>query len=240
MIYLCLYPVLIIQSQNYKMVCLISAADNIYPAKNFLQLQTDKLQKPVTCILSKQIIDKLKILNIDIDNSGICLRMLLQKFPASPVKSFFIKKSGQFIRLHPAAICFLRRSFHLHLCPVSVINNHKYSQCHQKNQDTYDLISVFLHKFPYGKRFQQIYGILPDNIILILTAQASDALIDYRNKIGVCVVPVYHTGLCFGKNNSRQCKITILFILQIIRCCVTVHNSHICLFIYHRIQNCPG
>ena len=65
-----LYPVLIIQSQNYKMVCLISAADNIYPAKNFLQLQTDKLQEPVTCILSKQIIDKLKILNIDIDNSG--------------------------------------------------------------------------------------------------------------------------------------------------------------------------
>lgn len=80
MIYLCLYPVLIIQSQDYKMVCLISATDNIYPAKNFLQLQTDKLQEPVTCILSKQIIDKLKILNIDIDNSGICLRMLLQKF----------------------------------------------------------------------------------------------------------------------------------------------------------------
>ena len=97
MIYLCLYPVLIIQSQNHKMVCLISAADNIYPAKNFLQLQTDKLQEPVTCILSKQIIDKLKILNIDIDNSGICLRMLLQKFPASLVKSFFIKKPGQFI-----------------------------------------------------------------------------------------------------------------------------------------------
>ena len=71
------------------MVCLISATDNIYPAKNFLQLQTDKLQEPVTCILSKQIIDKLKILNIDIDNSGICLRMLLQKFPASLVKSFF-------------------------------------------------------------------------------------------------------------------------------------------------------
>ena len=99
MIYLCLYPVLIIQSQDYKMVCLISATDNIYPAKNFLQLQTDKLQEPVTCILSKQIIDKLKIFNIDIDNSGICLRMLLQKFPASPVKSFFIKKPGQFIRL---------------------------------------------------------------------------------------------------------------------------------------------
>ena len=38
----------------------------IYPAKNFLQLQTDKLQEPVTCILSKQIIDKLKIFNIDI------------------------------------------------------------------------------------------------------------------------------------------------------------------------------
>ena len=37
-----------------------------------------------------------------------------------------------------------------------------------------------------------------------------------------------------------ECKITILFILQIIRCCVTVHNGHICLFIYHRIQNCPG
>ena len=32
----------------------------------------------------------------------------------------------------------------------------------------------------------------------------------------------------------------VLFILQIVRCCIADHNGHVCLFIYHRIQNRLG